>query len=37
MPSDNPFAEPDDSDKTQIIRPVPGGQQRRPAAAPALQ
>jgi type VI secretion system protein ImpK len=35
MPSDNPFAEPDDSDKTQIIRPVPGGQQRRPAAAPA--
>ncbi len=36
MPSDNPFAEPDDSDRTQIIRPVPGGRQRaapRPAAA----
>jgi type VI secretion system protein ImpK len=32
MPSDNPFAEPDDSDRTQIIRPVPGGKQR--AAAP---
>ncbi len=28
--SDNPFAEPDDSDRT-IIRPLPGG--RRPAAA----
>ncbi len=31
--SDNPFAEPDDSDKT-IVRPVPGGAARRPAAAP---
>ena len=30
MASDNPFAEPDDSDRT-IIRPAPGG--RRPAAA----
>ena len=30
--SDNPFAEPDDSDRT-IIRPVPGGG-RRPAAPP---
>ncbi|MBP0491778.1 type VI secretion system protein TssL, long form [Pararoseomonas indoligenes] len=29
--SDNPFSEPDDSDRT-IIRPVPGG--RRPAATP---
>jgi type VI secretion system protein ImpK len=28
MPSDNPFAEPDDSDKTQILRPVPGGRPR---------
>jgi type VI secretion system protein ImpK len=36
MPSDNPFAEPEDSDKTQIIRPVPGGRPRAasPAAAP---
>jgi type VI secretion system protein ImpK len=36
MPSDNPFSEPDDSDKTQIIRPVPGGRARQaspPAAA----
>ena len=32
--SDNPFAEPDDSDKT-IIRPSPGG--RRPAAPPPQQ
>jgi len=32
MSGDNPFAEPDDSDKTQIIRPVPGGRPR--AAAP---
>lgn len=31
MTNDNPFAEPDDSDRT-IIRPVPGG--RRPAARP---
>nr|WP_294553776.1 type IVB secretion system protein IcmH/DotU [uncultured Rhodopila sp.] len=31
MTGDNPFAEPDDSDRTQIIRPVPGG---RPRAAP---
>ncbi len=30
--SDNPFAEPEDSDRT-VIRPAPGG--RRPAAAPA--
>jgi type VI secretion system protein ImpK len=30
--SDNPFSEPDDSDRT-IIRPLPGG--RRPAAPPA--
>jgi type VI secretion system protein ImpK len=30
--SDNPFSEPDDSDRT-VIRPVPGG--RRPAAPPA--
>lgn len=29
--SDNPFSEPDDSDRT-VIRPAPGG--RRPAAAP---
>jgi type VI secretion system protein ImpK len=40
MPSDNPFAEPDDTDRTQIIRPVPGGKQRaaapRPAAADTL-
>src|SRR5271165_6370771 len=28
MPSDNPFAEPEDSDRTQIIRPVPGGRPR---------
>jgi type VI secretion system protein ImpK len=33
MSDDNPFAEPDDSDKTQIIRPVPGG---RPRNAPEL-
>jgi type VI secretion system protein ImpK len=32
MSGDNPFAEPDDSDRTQIIRPVPGG---RPRVAPA--
>ena len=32
--SDNPFAEPDDSDRT-IIRPSPGG--RRPAAPPPQQ
>jgi type VI secretion system protein ImpK len=31
MTGDNPFAEPEDSDRTQIIRPVPGG---RPRAAP---
>jgi type VI secretion system protein ImpK len=31
MSGDNPFAEPDDSDRTQIIRPVPGG---RPRTAP---
>ncbi len=31
MTSDNPFAEPEDSDRT-IIRPAPGG--RRPTAAP---
>ncbi|MEA2740905.1 MAG: type secretion system protein ImpK [Acetobacteraceae bacterium] len=39
MPSDNPFAEPDDSDRTQIIRPVPGGRQRaspQPAAPDAF-
>ncbi|MBU6498087.1 MAG: type VI secretion system protein TssL, long form [Rhodospirillales bacterium] len=30
--SDNPFSEPDDSDRT-VIRPAPGG--RRPAAPPA--
>ena len=34
MPSDNPFAEPDDSDRTRIVRPVPGGRQRAPQAAP---
>jgi len=37
MASDNPFAEPDDSDRT-IIRPAPGGRRpaaRPPAAAPA--
>jgi len=33
MPSDNPFAEPDDSDHTRIIRPVPGG---RPRAVPPV-
>ena len=32
--SDNPFAEPDDSDRT-IIRPVPGGRSATPQAAPA--
>jgi type VI secretion system protein ImpK len=32
--SDDPFAEPDDSDRT-VIRPAPGG--RRPAAAPPPQ
>jgi type VI secretion system protein ImpK len=31
MTGDNPFAEPEDSDRTQIIRPVPGG---RPRGAP---
>jgi len=35
MPSDNPFAEPDDSDRT-VIRPVPGGRNagisRQPSA-----
>jgi type VI secretion system protein ImpK len=40
MSGDNPFAEPDDSDRTQIIRPVPGGRPRLPAspaaAAPPL-
>ena len=34
MPSDNPFSEPDDSDRTQIIRPLPGGRARS-AAPPA--
>jgi type VI secretion system protein ImpK len=34
MPSDNPFPEPDDSDRT-IIRPAPGGRRpARPAAPP---
>jgi type VI secretion system protein ImpK len=32
--SDDPFSEPDDSERT-VIRPVPGG--RRPAATPAPQ
>ena len=37
MPSDNPFAEPDDSDRTRIVRPVPGGRQRTaPPSAPPL-
>lgn len=31
--SDNPFAEPDDSDRT-VIRPMPGGRRAAPAAAP---
>ena len=34
MPSDNPFSEPEDSDRTQIIRPLPGGRARS-AAPPA--
>jgi type VI secretion system protein ImpK len=34
MPSDNPFSEPEDSDRTQIIRPLPGGRARS-AASPA--
>ena len=35
MPSDNPFTEPDDFDRT-IIRPAPGGRRpARPAAPPA--
>ena len=34
--SDNPFSEPDDSDRT-IIRPVPGGAARRAAPPPAQQ
>ncbi len=29
MPSDNPFAEPDDTDRTEIIRPMPGGRAAR--------
>jgi type VI secretion system protein ImpK len=33
MMSDNPFSEPDDSDRT-IIRPMPGGAGRRPPAPP---
>lgn len=33
MPSDNPFAEPEDSDRT-VIRPAPGGRRAAPAAAP---
>jgi type VI secretion system protein ImpK len=32
VPGDNPFAEPDDGDRTRIVRPVPGGRPR--AAAP---
>jgi type VI secretion system protein ImpK len=39
MSGDNPFAEPEDSDRTQIIRPVPGGRQRaapRPAASDTI-
>src|SRR5580704_2809954 len=32
--SDDPFAEPDDSDKT-VIRPAPGGRRAGPAAPPA--
>ena len=35
MPGDNPFAEPEDSDKTQIIRPVPGGRPRAASHAAA--
>ncbi len=31
--SDDPFAEPDDSDRT-VIRPAPGGRRATPAAAP---
>jgi type VI secretion system protein ImpK len=33
MANDNPFAEPDDSDRT-IIRPAPGGRPAAPAAPP---
>jgi len=33
--SDNPFSEPDDSDRT-VIRPVPGGRRPPPAAQPAF-
>src|ERR1700690_846586 len=32
--SDNPFSEPDDSERT-VIRPVPGGRRAAPASAPA--
>ncbi|HME20243.1 MAG TPA: type VI secretion system protein TssL, partial [Acetobacteraceae bacterium] len=32
--SDNPFSEPDDSDRT-VIRPVPGGRRAAPAQPPA--
>ena len=32
--SDNPFSEPDDSDRT-VIRPIPGG--KRPATPPPAQ
>src|ERR1700710_2887561 len=34
MSGDNPFAEPDDSDHTRIIRPQPGGRARN-ATTPA--
>ena len=33
MPSDNPFAEPDDRIERTIIRPTPGGRARRAGAA----
>ena len=33
--SDNPFAEPDDSDRT-VIRPVPGGRRPPPAASASV-
>src|ERR1700710_879258 len=34
MPSDNPFAEPDDSDHTRIVRPLPGGRARNATTPP---
>jgi hypothetical protein len=34
LASDNPFLESDDSDRTQIIRPTPGGRVRRAETSP---